>query len=197
MVAQQDPPTLPLSGLAAVQAHSDSDRELLALLFTAEGSLTDIAAACGTDLITLAECLLSPRIQAALDAIEQAAARFSHLRALIGRPVALATLAEVSTADNPNPVERRRAASAFLRASPNPPLPAQPPLPRGGPAGEDQCIAPAIDQVSGAAPASITADDPAPHPLTLQDPVPPPEIPLAAPTPRARDRPAPIPSLAA
>ena len=104
---------------------SEVDRAFLTLFLIGPGSLTTIAAETGLDVavcasvLTIAEKFLSPEIQAALANIEKAATQLSRVRALLGRPIAIDTLADVAAESNLNPNERRRAGSALLtRAQP-------------------------------------------------------------------------------
>jgi|GEM_PF-2145821 len=88
-------------------------RHLLRAFLDPSLSLPDLAESHGLDLADLAEWSLLPETIADLDALERLAAR--RLRALAAEhaPTAIATLATLMTA--PNPEIARKAASALLR----------------------------------------------------------------------------------
>mgnify|MGYP000054457691 CR=1 FL=1 len=118
------PPIAPTH--AAVATLPASDRELLHLLLSGSSQpLPAIAQHCGTDLLGLAERILAEPFQAALAAIEHAAAAIARARALVSGAAAVSALTAAATAENPSLADRRRTGAAILRYAPRPtPTPA-------------------------------------------------------------------------
>ena len=99
---------------------STDERTLLNFVLSGPGrALDELAAACNTDILSLAEQLTSPRFQAALDTIRRAAAALTETRALACGQVALTALSSACE-NSTNPAESRRAAAALTRYLPKP-----------------------------------------------------------------------------
>lgn len=158
----------PIDDLAA--ALPPDDRLLLELLFhDSAPTLADVAAHLGTDLLALTQRILSEPFQAALAAIEQAAAAVARARALVSGSTAVSALTAAATSDNPSFAERRRAGAALLRFAPPTPARASEPHSAAAPT-----------------PTSITTETPAPsdHPESASVDPPPP---IRDPQPETRD----------
>jgi hypothetical protein len=142
--------------MESAQTLSDSaDRTLLHALLSGPGrSLSDLAEALGTDILTLAERLTTPAFQAALDTLRHAATALAEIRALACGQIALTALAESCDESNPNPAERRRAASTLARFLPRVPPAAGVPLAACPPVPETSVPLPACAEV-GSVPAHV------------------------------------------
>src|SRR5262245_7269290 len=120
MIAVQNPsaPHFEHAIAEAAASLSGEDRGLLnALLQDPPLPLAALAHHLQTDLLGLAQRILSPDFQTALTAIKAAAESIAQVRALLYGPEAISTLAAVSTQANPNQAERRRAATTLLRVT--------------------------------------------------------------------------------
>ncbi|MFN7021361.1 MAG: hypothetical protein ACK4WH_08560 [Phycisphaerales bacterium] len=165
-----------------------TERTVLNILLSGPGrSLDQLAACCGTDILALAELVLTPRFQAALEAIRFAAAALAETRALACGQVALAALSATCDQPNADPAERRRAAAVLARFIPKPSRSIHTPTARN--AHPDNAIKTrASDETTTAREAfPLAPTQPAPRPAPSEH----------APTPeplthaRARDRPTP------
>ena len=107
---------LPFAALSA------SDHSLLSALFDPTTSLQSTAATHGLSLLGLAQWLAQPHIQAQVELIESLRALHRQVWADQLRQEAADALRE-ALRDAPDPAERRRCATALLRATSLPPLP--------------------------------------------------------------------------
>lgn len=171
----------------SLPALSPREHTLLLALLDADASLTEVAKKHSIDdILTLVS---SPAIRAALRAITD----FNHLRAAAissdRRLVSLDALSEIAAATT-NPLERRRAATAFLRAlaartdigrHATAPILTEPDTPAAAPIA----TAPARPSPTPSLPISPSTPAPSPHK---------PEAPARAPAPTTPARPSPAPS---